>query len=111
MNGEPESSGGCGHPILFFGTRGFYVVCSKCSYVWVARDPLATEDKPDENFRGNETGQRIYLTDETIEAVLRRAIPSSQVGAGELVQSIMLEFRESVFGPSEPPQTSSKAIG
>jgi hypothetical protein len=41
---------GCKHPILFFGSGGYYVICSQCSYMWVARDPFGSGDQPDPNF-------------------------------------------------------------
>lgn len=32
-------TGPCRHPILFFGSGGYYVICSNCSQMWVAKTP------------------------------------------------------------------------
>jgi hypothetical protein len=56
MTGFPVSLTGCRHPILFFGSGGYYVICSMCSFMWVARDPINKEDAPDPNFSERMTG-------------------------------------------------------
>lgn len=44
----------CKHPVLFFASGGYYVVCSVCSSAWVAKDPL--KDAPDPNLASRMTG-------------------------------------------------------
>jgi len=54
MTGFAVSASGCRHPVLFFGSGGYYVICSVCSYMWVAKDPIS--DAPDPNFASRMTG-------------------------------------------------------
>jgi len=54
MTGFAVSESGCRHPHLFFGSGGYYVICSVCSFVWVAKDPM--KDAPDPNLASRMTG-------------------------------------------------------
>ena len=51
MTGFPVSYSGCRHRILFFGSGGYYVICSECSYMWVAKDPMTDAVDPDFSTR------------------------------------------------------------
>jgi hypothetical protein len=54
MSGFSVSANGCRHRILFFGTGGYYVICSECSFMWVAKDPMS--DAPDPDLAKRMTG-------------------------------------------------------
>lgn len=56
----PRSLSSCKHPVLFFSSGGYYVVCSACSSVWIARDPA--KDAPDPNI----AQRMIGLTDKDV---------------------------------------------
>ena len=37
--------GPCKHPVLFFSSGGFYVICSNCSQMWESKNPMGAVDR------------------------------------------------------------------
>ena len=51
----------CRHKVLFFGSGGYYLICTQCSAMWVAKDPMS--DDPDRNYARTDLTSQDFRVD------------------------------------------------
>lgn len=66
----------CKHKVLFFGSGGYYLICSECGTMWVAKDPFSHDDRPDANFKPSS----LNTDDRRVEPAMSDTIKASDEG-------------------------------
>lgn len=96
----------CKHRTLFFGSGGYYVICSLCSCTWVAKDPMVETDTPDKNYASSAVeltndDLRIEPTipDDAAERILARILPEAQTMITSVVHAIVAAVKDELRKP------------